>query len=107
MKNQSLLVTVSTTLLLLFPSTSLADARKGQKIFKKNFRKSCGFSGVKFSRNHTQEEWEKIFKEGHLQEETKRICPRIKIEDIKESWWKDIYEFSYEYASDSLKIPSC
>lgn len=105
MKNKSLLITVATV--LLFPSNSFADTGKGQKIFKKNLRKSCGFSGVKFSRNHTQEEWEEIFKEGHFQEETKRICPKLKIENIKESWWQHIYEFSYEYASDSSKLPSC
>ena len=83
-----------------------ADSNTGQKIFKKKFRKKCGFSGVKFARHHTQGEWEELWESGKFKEEAKKICPRLKIEDIKESWWEHVYDFSYEYASDGV-IPKC
>jgi len=88
-------------------STLSANAQKGQKIFKKNMRKACGFSGVRFSRSHTQEEWKEIYEANKLQQEAKKICPRLKLEKIKDSWWPNIYDFSYEYASDSARIPKC
>lgn len=83
-----------------------AGVPKGQKIFKKKFRKSCKFSGVRFARHHTQAEWEDIYDNGEFENEAKRICPRLKINKIKKSWWKEVYEFSYMYAKDG-KIPKC
>ena len=37
--------------MMFMPSVSTAGAEEGQKIFKKKFRKKCGFSGVKFAKN--------------------------------------------------------
>jgi len=85
---------------------SASSAKKGQKIFKKKFRKKCGFSGVRFARNHTQAEWENIYEKGKFPSEAKKICPRLKVEKIKKKWWKDVYEFSYKYASDGV-VPKC
>jgi len=83
-----------------------ADSKTGQKIFKKKFRKKCGFSGVKFSRHHTQSEWKELWEGGKFKEEAKKICPRLKIEEIKESWWEHLYDFSYQHASDGV-VPEC
>jgi hypothetical protein len=90
------------------PTVSMAapNAKKGQKIFKKKFRKYCGFSGVRFARNHTSAEWEEIYESGKFQAEAKKICPKLKVEKIKKSWWPHVYEFSYKYASDGI-IPKC
>jgi len=88
------------------PTVASANAKKGQKIFKKKFRKKCGFSGVRFARNHTQAEWEDIYEKGKFQKEAKKICPRLKVEKIKKKWWKDVYQFSYKYASDGM-VPKC
>jgi hypothetical protein len=88
------------------PTMATADVKKGQKIFKKKFRKYCRFSGVKFARYHTQDEWEEIYDDGKFKAEAKRICPRLKVNRIKKSWWKNVYEFSYKYASDGV-IPKC
>src|SRR5665648_495060 len=74
-----------------------ADIEKGQKIFKKKFRKYCGFSGVKFARMHTQDEWEELYDNKKFPEEAKKICPRLKLNTIKAEWWEDVYEFTYEY----------
>ena len=97
---------------LMVTLSSVSQARRasyeiGQKIFKKKFRKSCRFSGVKFARKHTQDEWEELWDDGKFQSETQRICPRLKLRKIRRSWWKHIYEFSYTYASDSSYIPIC
>ncbi|KYJ85927.1 hypothetical protein [Sulfurovum riftiae] len=93
---------------MTMPTVSMAkaSAKKGQKIFKKKFRKSCGFSGVRFSRNHTQAEWEEIYEKGKFQNEAKKICPRLKLKKIKKSWWPHVYEFSHKYASDGV-VPKC
>ncbi|BAF71642.1 hypothetical protein [Sulfurovum sp. NBC37-1] len=90
------------------PTVSMAgaSAKKGQKIFKKKFRKACGFSGVRFSRNHTSAEWEEIYEKGKFKDEAKKICPRLKLKKIKKSWWPSVYEFSHKYASDGV-VPKC
>ena len=88
------------------PTVASAGAKKGQKIFKKKFRKKCGFSGVRFARNHTQYEWEQIYEKGKFKVEAKKICPRLKVEKIKSKWWNDVYKFTYKYASDGM-VPKC
>jgi hypothetical protein len=90
----------------LVPTVSTANTKKGQKLFKKKFRKKCGFSGVRFARNHTQHEWETIYNSGKFKEEAKKICPRLKLDKIKPSWWKHVYDFSEKYASDGI-VPKC
>ena len=78
----------------------------GQKIFKKKFRKYCRFSGVRFARKHTQDEWEEIWDEKLFIKEAKKICPRLNLRRIKRSWWKHVYRFMYEYGEGST-IPAC
>jgi hypothetical protein len=84
-----------------------ADINKGQKLFKRKLRKACRFSGVKFARKHTQDEWEEIYEAGKFPEETKKICPRLKLDKIKKSWWPHIYDFTHEYAIGSSHVPHC
>jgi len=88
------------------PTMASAGVKKGQKLFKKKFRKKCGFSGVRFARNHTQAEWENIYDKGKFPAEAKKICPRLDLKKIKSKWWKDIYKFSKKYASDGV-VPKC
>ena len=83
-----------------------SSAKKGQKIFKKKFRKKCGFSGVRFARNHTQAQWESIYEKGKFPREAKKICPRLNTKKIKSKWWKDVYKFTKKYASDGM-VPKC
>jgi len=83
------------------------ELNKGQKIFKKKIRKYCGFSGVRFARKHTTDEWEDIWDEGKFTEETLKICPRLKVKKIKKSWWKPVYEFAHEYGIGGSHVPHC
>ena len=89
------------------PTVATASVAKGQKIFKKKMRKYCGFSGVKFARMHTQDEWEEIYEDGDFQKETKKLCPKLDVKKIKKSWWDHLYEFTYEYGAGGSHVPKC
>ena len=69
------------------PTVATASVAKGQKIFKKKMRKYCGFSGVRFARMHTQDEWEELWDDGEFKDETKKLCPKLPLKKIKKSWW--------------------
>ncbi len=89
----------------LFSATATADVKKGQKIYLKKLKAPCGFSGAKFAHKHTQDEWEAIHEAGKMEEEIKAICPKVK--KFKAKYIPDVYDFAYEYAKDSGKVPSC
>ena len=86
-------------------TTASADVAKGQKLYSKKLKGACGFTGAKFAAKHTQDEWETIKNAGKFAEEVKTICP--KATKFKDKWSNDLYDFSYEYASDSGNVPSC
>ncbi len=88
-------------------SNVMADPAKGQKIYLKKLKKACGFNGAKMSAKHTQDEWEEIKNSGKLEDEIIKLCPKVKKGYIKEKWLDDLYDFFYNYASDSGNVPSC
>ncbi|HIP19452.1 MAG TPA: cytochrome C [Sulfurovum sp.] len=90
--------------LAVLSTTASADASKGKKIYMKKMKASCGFSGAKFATKHTQGEWEKIKGAGQFAAEAAKICPGLK---LKEKYVPPVYDFAYEYASDSGNVPSC
>ena len=93
---------------LSFVSTAaFADVAKGQKLYQKKLKKPCGMTGAKFAAKHTQDEWEEIYEAGKFKEEIHKICPKVKPESIKDKWVKHLFDFAYEYASDSGNVPSC
>ena len=107
-------IMLALSLLLLIGVNTPASAhshkyqlKKGQKIFKKKIRKYCGFSGVRFARHHTPDEWEEIRDDDKFQEETKKICPRLKLKKIKKSWWEPVYQFTHEYGEGGSHVPHC
>ena len=82
-----------------------ADVAKGQKLFSKKLKKSCGFSGAKMAAKHSQDEWEGL-KDG-LAAEIKTICPNVKEKSLKSKYLGHYYDFFFEYANDSGNVPSC
>ena len=86
-------------------TTASASVAKGQKLYAKKLKGACGFTGAKFAAKHTQSEWEEIKNAGKFTDEVKKICP--KATNFKDKWANDVYDFSYEYASDSGNVPSC
>ena len=93
---------------LSFVSTAaFADAAKGKKIYQKKLKKACGFTGAKFAAKHTQDEWKTIYDSGKFKDEIKAICPKVKANKLKDKYLKDLFDFAYEFASDSGNVPSC
>ena len=90
--------------LAVLSTTASANAKKGKKIYMKKMKAPCGFSGAKFATKHSQGEWEKIKGAGKFAAEAAKICPGLK---LKAKYVNDVYDFSYEYASDSGNVPSC
>lgn len=89
----------------LFTVSVQADALKGQKIIIKKLKKACGFNGAVLAKKHTQDEWKDKFDAGALNAHIKTICPKAKV--LKEKYVPHVYDFLYNYASDSGNVPSC
>ena len=90
--------------LALLSSTASADVKKGQKIYLKKLKAPCNMGGAKFAQIHTQDEWESIHEAGKFAAEVTKICPKAK---IKSKYVPHVYDFVYEYASDSGNVPAC
>ena len=90
---------------LSFVSTaSFAGAAKGQKLFIKKMKKPCSFSGGVMAKKHTQSEWKALHDAGSLNDEMIKFCPKAK--PLKEKYVSHVYDFLYNYASDSGNVPS-
>jgi len=87
-------------------TTASADVAKGQKLYSKKLKGACSFTGAKFAAKHTQDQWEEIKNAGKFGEEVVKICPKAEGK-YKDKWNDNLYDFSYEYASDSGNVPSC
>jgi len=92
-------------LALTHTTASAGSINKGQKIFSKKLKGACGFSGAKFAASHKQAEWKKIKDEGRMEEEVKKLCPNI--QTWQKKWEDHLFEFAYEYGSDSGNEPAC
>ena len=95
---------LSLMLLSLSVNSLFAEVIKGQKMYKKYLQPQCkNMSGSDFAAKHSQDEWEEIYDAGALNSEIKKIC---KGKTINEKFLPHIYDFVYEYANDSAKVPS-
>jgi hypothetical protein len=81
-----------------------ADIIEGQKIYVKKLKNVCGMTGGRFAAKHTQDEWDKIYQLGKMQEEIAKICHGAK---INQNLISHIHDFVKNYASDSGNIPEC
>lgn len=88
-----------------FQANSYADSDKGLKLFRQELRTSCGFSGNVMAKKHTQAEWKSIYEAGKLSDTLREECPKLK--PIKENLLVDVYDFLYDYASDSGNTAMC
>ena len=89
----------------LSSTVAQADVAKGQKIFIKKLKQSCGFTGGVMAGKHTQAEWTKIYNEGKLNDELLKHCPNAK--KVKDKFLPHLYDFFHNYASDSGNVPAC
>ncbi len=96
------------SLVLGLSSTALfADAAKGQKLYSAKLKDACGMNGAKFAAKHTQDEWKQLKESGKFKAEIIKICPNVKADDLSDSVIENIYDFSFDFASDSGNVPSC
>lgn len=101
-------IAIASMIVLGFSATvASADVNKGQKLYLKKLKKSCGFTGAKMSAKYSQEKWEAINDKGALAAEIKKICPTAKDKALKSKYIPHYYDFFYEYANDSGNVPSC
>jgi hypothetical protein len=106
MKKIAKIALASALILGLGATTASADSAKGQKLYSKKLKKSCGITGAAMSGKHTQMEWEEIGTDG-LADEIKSICPNVKDKALKEKYMQHYYDFFHNFASDSGNVPSC
>ena len=84
-------------------TSAMADVAKGQKLYQKKYKKACGVSGAKMAGSHTQDEWQEMKEEGKLLDYLNGKCGG----KIQENHLDHLYDFFYEYGSDSGNVPSC
>ncbi len=87
----------------MLSTAAMADIAKGQKLYQKKYKKACEVSGAKMAGSHTQDEWEEMKEEGKLLEYLNGKCNG----KVQEKHLDDLYDFFYEYGSDSGNVPSC
>ena len=102
-RNRVIKVTAAALLGFGLLTTLSADVAKGQKLYQKKYKKLCGMSGAKMAGTHTQDEWEEMKDEGMLLDELNKKCSG----KVQEKHLEHLYDFFYEYASDSGNVPSC
>jgi len=93
-----------------FTSTSaFADSAMGQRLYIKKLKRVCAESGIAnggvLATKHTQAQWKSINDAGKLNAEIEKFCPKAK--PLRKRYLKDVYDFLYNFASDSGNVPSC
>ena len=91
---------------MLSPTFTMANAKKGQRVYKKKMHRACKLPGSIFARKHTQEEWEDFNSKGQFKEETKKICPNLELTKLSDKQWKDLYDFTYKFGLGGAEIPN-
>jgi len=101
--------TILTTLIFVAFSavTANADVSKGQKLYLKKLKGTCGVNGAVMATKHSMGEWKTLYESKQLAGELKKICPKVKDKSLKEKFLPHYFDFFHEYASDSGNIPSC
>ena len=104
MKKLLTILSIAMALSMLVVNPASANVSKGQKIIIKKLKKPCGFNGAVLAKKHTQDEWKAIQSSGKLNDEIAKICPKAK--PLKDKYLTHVYDFLYNYASDSGNAPS-
>lgn len=90
---------------LSFISTvAQANVNKGQKLYLKYLKRPCGMNGGEMAKKHKQAQWKAINDSGKLNDELLKFCPKAK--PLKKKYIPHVYDFLYNYASDSGNVPS-
>jgi len=91
----------------LFSAFASADPSKGEKILTRVIHTGCDIPASQLAMMHTQEEWDAIYKAGKMEEEIKKLCPKLgQIQPLSKKYAQDVYEYLEHYANDSGAIPA-
>lgn len=82
------------------------DSIKGLVIFKTRIKPYCNMNGETFAKQYMQEDWDDIFYDKEFKMEIIKACPKMETR-YKDKWTPHLYQFSFDYASDSDAIPEC
>ncbi len=93
------------SLVLIFVAFAYASPNVGQEILEKKLSSGCSVSIAQLAAKHKQKEWKELKDSGKLGLELKKLEPNLATISDKEL--PDIFDFLYEYASDSGLFPSC
>jgi hypothetical protein len=93
-------VILSLSITALFASPNI-----GQEILEKKLKSGCSISIADLAAKHTQKEWKELKDSNRLRAELKRLEPNLT--KISDKELPDIFDFLYEYGSDSGLFPSC
>ena len=102
--NRSLRV-VLITFLTIFSSSVQASPAIGQEILEEKLKTGCSISIADLAGKHTQKEWKELKDSDKLKSELEKLSPTMKKINDKEI--PDVFDFLYEYSSDSGLFPSC
>ncbi len=95
----------SLVLVTLCFSSLIASPNAGQEILEKKLNSGCTVTIADLAAKHTQKEWEKLKDSKKLRAELKKLEPNLL--DINDKELLDVFDFLYEYGSDSGLFPSC
>ncbi|CAA6821284.1 MAG: Unknown protein [uncultured Sulfurovum sp.] len=82
------------------------DSKRGLDIFKTRIKPYCKMNGETFAKQFMQEDWDDIYYEKEFKMEILKACPKMK-DRYKDEWTPHLYQFAFDYASDSDAIPEC
>lgn len=103
-------ILLSSSLLVLFTTSTLnADIKKGQRAYLKQCKK-CHGNGTKGAAMKSQDEWEELFDENGKMIKAAHAGTKgeLYINGTKfEKSAPDLKDFLYEYGNDSGNVPSC
>jgi hypothetical protein len=85
---------------------SKGSLEKGEEIYNKQLKDICETKESELSEHYSQDEWEAFASDGKFENTIFEICPQIEPSYNKE-WSEDLYQFYYQNARDSEKIPEC
>jgi Spy/CpxP family protein refolding chaperone len=98
MKKLTTLAVAALLGLAMVSTTASADPAKGQKIYQKFFKVSCGMTGAKFAKKKDADDWTMASLKAEIGKCTNPDMSKVT---------QDLLDFMKEYAKDSGNVPSC
>jgi hypothetical protein len=93
--------------MMLLSMTTSADPSKGGKILERVIHSGCPIPASRLAMSHSVEEWDAIVKAGKLDEELKKLCPKLgQIKPLNKKYTQHVLEYLENYANDSGAIPA-